>query len=114
MSISFTGINEQVITFKTETVLEAGTLVKISSNGTVSACAANDKIAGVVLFCRDRLAAVQISGFAPLPYTGTAPALGYSKICAASATAIKADSTNGRELMVLEADTAEAVAGIML
>lgn len=114
MSISFTGINEQVITFKTETELEAGTLVKISANGTVSACAANDKIAGVVLFCRDKLAAVQVSGFAALPYTGTAPTLGYAKLCAASATQIKADSTNGRELMVLEADTNEKIAGFML
>ncbi len=114
MSISFTGINEQVITFKAAEALEPGTLVKISANGTVSPCADGDKITGVVLFCRENLAAVQINGFVSLPYTGSTPAFGYSKICAASATEIKADNADGRELLVLEADTAENTAGIML
>lgn len=114
MSISFKGINEQVITFKTEEELEAGTLVTVTDNGTVSACAANDKITGVVVSCRNGLAAVQISGYVTLPYSGTAPTLGWSAICASSETKIKADSTNGKLVTVLETDTTALTAGILL
>ncbi len=114
MSISFTGINEQVITFKTASELASGTLVKISDNGTVTACSSGDKIAGVVLFCRDNLAAVQTGGFVSLPYSSTAPALGFTAIAAASATEVKADSANGRQLLVIETDSTSTTAGIML
>ena len=114
MSVSFKGINEQVVTFRTEQELAAGTLVTVSANGTVSACAANSKIVGVVVSSRENLAAVQISGFATLPYSGSAPALGVTAIAAASDTKIKADSTNGKLVTVLEVDTAALTAGILL
>ncbi len=114
MSVSFKGINEQVITFKAEEELAEGTLVTLSANGTVSPCAANDKIVGVVISCRDNLAAVQISGYVTLPYSGSAPALGLTAICAASDTKIKADATNGKIVTVLETDTAALTAGILL
>ena len=114
MSVSFKGINEQVVTFRTDEELAAGTLVTVSDNGTVSACPANGKIVGVVVSCRGNLAAVQISGYITLPYSGSAPALGVTAIAAASDTKIKADSTNGKLVTVLEADTAALTAGILL
>lgn len=114
MSISFNGFNEQVLTFKTETELAAGTLVKMSGNGTVAACANGDKIIGVVLSCRDNLACVQVGGYINLPYSGTAPTTGYCGICAASATKIKTDSSAGKLLAVFDTDTTAATAGILL
>lgn len=114
MSVSFKGINEQVVTFSTVEELAAGTLVTVSANGTVSPCAANGKIVGVVVSCRENLAAVQISGFVTLPYSGSAPALGVTAIAAASDTKIKADATNGKLVTVVETDTAALTAGILL
>ena len=114
MSVSFKGINEQIVTFRTEEELTAGTLVTISANGTVSPCAANGKIVGVVVSCRENLAAVQISGYVTLPYSGSAPALGITAIAAASDTKIKADATNGKLVTVVETDTAALTAGILL
>ncbi|MBR4049242.1 MAG: hypothetical protein IKK09_01965 [Clostridia bacterium] len=114
MSVSFKGINEQVVTFSTVEELAAGTLVTVSANGTVSPCAANGKIVGVVVSSRENIAAVQISGFVTLPYSGSAPALGVTAIAAASDTKIKADSTNGKLVTVLEVDTAALTAGILL
>ena len=114
MSVSFKGINEHVVTFRTEEDLAAGTLVTVSDNGTVSPCAANGKIVGVVISCRENLAAVQISGYITLPYSGSAPALGVTAIAAASDTKIKADSTNGKLVTVVETDTAALTAGILL
>lgn len=114
MSVSFKGINEQVVTFKTEDELTPGTLVTVSDNGTVSPCAANGKIVGVVVSCRENLAAVQISGYVTLPYSGSAPALGVTAIAAASDTKIKADATNGKLVTVVETDTAALTAGILL
>ncbi len=113
MSISFKGFNEQVLTFKTEAELAAGTLVTMSDNGTVAACANGDKIIGVVLCCRDNLASVQVGGYINVPYSGTAPKVGYCGISAASATEIKSD-TSGRELAVFDTDTAASTAGILL
>ena len=114
MSVSFKGINEQVVTFKTEEELAVGTLVTVSDNGTVGPCAANGKIVGVVVSSRESIAAVQISGFVTLPYSGSAPALGVTAIAAASDTKIKADATNGKLVTVVETDTAALTAGILL
>ena len=114
MSVSFKGINEQVVTFRTEEELAPGTLVTVSDNGTVSPCAASGKIVGVVVSCRESLAAVQIAGFVTLPYSGSAPALGVTAIAAASETKIKADATNGKLVTVVETDTAALTAGILL
>lgn len=114
MSVSFKGINEQVVTFKTEEELAVGTLVTVSDNGTVCPCAANGKIVGVVVSSRESIAAVQISGFVTLPYSGSAPALGVTAIAAASDTKIKADATNGKLVTVVETDTAALTAGILL
>lgn len=114
MSVSFKGINEQVVTFKTEEELAVGTLVTVSDNGTVSPCAANGKIVGVVVSSRESIAAVQISGFVTLPYSGSVPALGVTAIAAASDTKIKADATNGKLVTVVETDTAALTAGILL
>lgn len=113
MSVSFKGINDQVITFKTQEELAAGTLVTVCDNGTVAACSASEKIVGVVVSCRANLAAVQVAGYVTVPYSGTAPALGVTAISASNATQIKADSA-GKLVTVTDTDTAALTAGILL
>lgn len=76
MTVSFKGWKERVATFEAASDLEAGSVVKVSGNGQVSACSAGDKFAGVVLSCRGGFAAVQLEGYAEISYSGTAPAAG--------------------------------------
>ena len=114
MSVSFIGFDEKTLTFSTASDLTPGTLVKLSGNGTVAACAADDAVFGVVISCRSRLACVQLGGYVVLPYTGTAPTVGLNTLCAGSATALEVDATNGKEKYVLNVDAAAATCGVLL
>lgn len=114
MAVSFKGIGERVLSFKTASAINAGSLVKMSANGTVAACAENDKFIGVVLSCRNNIAAVQIGGYVKVGYSGTAPTVGYNQLCAKSGTAVEVDAANGRALLVLDVDTTASTAGILL
>lgn len=49
MSISYEGIGAWCATFAAGTGAEEGKVVKVSANGTVSKCAANDGFCGVVV-----------------------------------------------------------------
>ena len=114
MSVSFIGFDEKTLTFSTAADLAPGTLVKLSGNGKVAACAADDAVFGVVISCRNRLACVQLGGYVLLPYTGTAPTVGLNKLCAGSATALEVDTTNGKEKYVLNVDAVSALCGVLL
>ena len=59
MSISYEGIGAWCATFAAGTRAEEGKVVKVSANGTVSKCAANDGFCGVVAaaLCAYRTAA---------------------------------------------------------
>lgn len=113
MSISFKGFNEQVITFRTDSELETGTLVKMSDSATVEACEAGDLFIGVVVTSRGNIAAVQTGGYVSLPYSGATPELGITAVSAADDKAAQADA-NGRTVTVIELDTTNETAGILL
>ncbi len=113
MSISFKGINEQVVTFAIEAELEVGTLVTMSESATVKACESGDLFVGVVVSSHGNIAAVQTNGYISLPYSGTAPALGITALSAADAKTAAAD-TSGRTVTVIELDEASKTAGILL
>ena len=80
MEISLNGYGEQVATFAVSGEVKVGMPVKISANGTVAPCVAKDKFCGVVLSLRGGYAAVQMAGYAKLPYTGTKPTVGYQTV----------------------------------
>lgn len=113
MSISFKGFNEQVITFATETELEVGTLVKMSSSATVEKCKGNDLFIGVVVSSNGNIVAVQVCGYISVPYSGTAPALGITALSAADEKTVATDG-NGRTVTVIELDETNKTAGILL
>ncbi len=78
MSISYEGIGAWCATFAAGTGAEEGKVVKVSANGTVSKCAANDGFCGVVAAMgRDgKACSVQLGGLVRVPYSGeTAPAV---------------------------------------
>ena len=113
MKISFRGLGEHVATFETAQELAAGTVVKISGNGVVSPCEDGEKFAGVVLSCRNGFAAVQVGGYAVIPYSeDAAPSVGFQSLCADAAGGIKTGT--GRELLVTDVDTQGKTAGVLL
>ncbi|HHV31045.1 hypothetical protein [Caproiciproducens sp. LBM24188] len=113
MELSYNGFGESTATFAVTDGVTAEMPVKMTANGTVGACAAGDKFCGVALNTRGGYAAVQLSGYVRLPYTGTAPAIGYGNFSAAGENAIQIDAA-GRELLVLDVDETGKTCGVIL
>ncbi len=113
MSVSFEGFDEKVLTFNTSEDLESGTLVKLSGNGTVTACGEDDGFIGVVIDKRKNICSVQVGGFVTLPYEGAAPGLNYQTLCAASEGAVTAGES-GRQYLVTAVDSEAGTVGIIL
>lgn len=114
MKVSFNGFNETVATFETETEIAQGKLVKMSANGTVEACVADDAFIGVTVKSESDAASVQLKGYAKLTYSGTsAPSVGYNKFSSDANGNLTVD-TDGKEYLVIDVDTTAKTVGIML
>ncbi len=113
MNISLNGYGEQVATFEAEAGVTAGMPVKMTGNGMVGAGAALDAFCGVAVSVRGGFAAVQLGGYVKMPYSGTAPAVGYQKLNCAGSGKVQVEST-GRSLLVTDVDTAAQTCGIIL
>lgn len=114
MSVSFNGYKESLATFKAASGLTAGVPVKISANDTVDSCAAEDSFCGVANGVSRGYASVQMSGFVTLPYTGTAPVVGYVILAADGSGGVKVVATGGRSMLVLQVDATAKTVGVML
>lgn len=120
MKVSYEGIGQWAATFACGQVAE-GEMVKISGNGTVSACADGDDFCGQALSVgRDGGAcAVALGGMVTAGYTGTtAPALGWTSLAADGNGGVQAVSGSkqtgsegaqaavaGRSYLVVDVDT---------
>ena len=113
MNVSFSGFNENSITFICTDDVAAGKAVKISANGTVSACASGDIFCGIATDVRSDCATVQLAGYVRMPFSGTAPALGYTHLACDGNGAVTA-SENGRAYLVTDIDTTDNTVGFML
>ena len=114
METCFNGIGETAATFLAQDGVTPGMPVKVTANGTVGACAAGDDFCGVALNERCGYAAVQLGGYAELPYDGAAPAAGWQDLAAAADGKIVVASSGGRQHLVLNVDTAAKICGLML
>ena len=110
MNVSFEEIGRLAVTFGHEGC-QAGQVCKVSGNGTVAPCAAGDKLCGIVEGVRGDYAAVQVAGFAEVPYSGSV-ALGHVSLCADGSGGVKAGE--GREYLVVSVDENAQTAIIML
>ena len=64
MNVNFNGAGENVLTFIADSsVTEAGIPVKVSADGTVAKCGANEPFCGICVGVRNGYAAVQIAGY---------------------------------------------------
>ena len=103
MKISYEGIGQWAATFACADAAE-GQVVKISGNGEVAPCAAGDQFCGVVLHVgRDGEAcSVALGGMVTMPYSGSAPALGWTGLAGDGKGGIKA--ADGRDYLVVDVD----------
>lgn len=109
MSVSTKGFGENVLTLKTNGSLKAGVPVKMSANDTVVAATADSRFCGVSVSVDGGYAAVQLTGAVTLPYTGTAPTVGYSAIAADGNGAVTANAKGGTYLVFNVNTTAKTV-----
>ena len=123
MDVSFIGYEESLITFKASGTIQKGNLVKVSGNGEVSTCVANDVFCGIAVDVRNGYVSVKMKGYAEVAYVGTAPGLGYIKLAAGSGSEVKAvtqstDSSEaaaeGRTILVVNKDTTNSKIVIIL
>jgi len=114
MNISFEGIGQNVVTFMCEDDAVGGCTVKVSSDKTAAKCADGDIFTGVACHnAENGAAAVVINGYVTVPYTGAAPAYGYVTVAADANGGVKAASV-GRNVIVCEVDTANALVGMFI
>lgn len=115
MSISFGGVGELCVTFKTNGSVTKGCPVKMSANDTVAACADGDRMIGVAIdVSNDGYATVQLAGFVTMSYTGTAPTVGYAALVANGNGGLKTVSTGGGEYLVLDVDASANTVGFII
>lgn len=113
MSISFNGIGQVCATFWGAGIGE-GHVVKMSSRGTVHSCADGDGFCGVAMCCKDDACSVQVKGFVTVSYSGTVPSVGMALLAADNAGGVKAVTTGGQSVLVVDADTAAKTVTILL
>ncbi len=115
MKVSFEGIGECVASFYNDSGAraESGAPVKLSGNGKVAACGDGELLFGVAVSAGEEFAAVQVQGFVILPYSGTAPSVGYAKLSADGKGGVKKDD-NGKSYAIVQVDTTTKTIGLML
>lgn len=113
MIISFHGIGQVCATFLGRDIKE-GQVVKMSGRGIVAPCSDGNDFCGVVTCCRDDVCSVQVSGFVTVSYSGAAPAVGWTALSANGSGGVKADSTGGRNYLVVDIETSNKTATIKL
>ena len=113
MSVSFEGVGQVCATFLGGGLTE-GQVVKMTGNGTVGGCGANDAFCGVALCCKEDACTVQVGGFVSVSYSGTAPVVGWQTLAADGEGGVKAAGTGGVNCLVADVDAAAKTVTILL
>ena len=101
MKVCFEDIGHMSATFAAESG-ESGKVCKVCGNGAVAVCSEGECFCGVMESVRKGFAGVQLHGFVTLPYSGTAPGLGYQGLVADADGGIMLGE--GREYLVVSVD----------
>ena len=113
MSVSFEGVGQVFATFLCGNLTE-GHVVKITDNGTVAECKADDSFCGVAVCCKDDACTVQVGGFVTVEYSGSAPTVGWSNLTADGNGGVKAASSGGVACLAVDVNTTAKTVTIML
>lgn len=107
------GYGRNEVTLNSEENVNKGSTVALTDSYTVGLAVDGSAFIGICTHKEKNCASVLLKGFAELPYTGEAPAVGYCKLSANGAGGVKKD-TNGREILVAGVDTTAMTIGIIL
>ena len=111
--VSFDDIGAVIATFAAKDDVKPGQVVKITANGEVGACSANDAFAGLALSTRGGFAGVQVKGFFTVSTTGTV-SLGRASLAADGSGGVQAATTGGVTALVVSVDAAAKTAVVCL
>lgn len=117
MNVSFEGVNEQVLSFKSATGAAAaveGKFAAMSGNFTVAVCAKDDVFVGMCINKADNFADLMTHGYIECKYSGeNAPQLGYNTFACASADTVCVAEA-GREVLALKVDETNKIVGFIM
>lgn len=112
--VSFKGFDEKILTFKNGGI-STGYPVCVNADSSVHDAGASAEFIGI---CFDRnsneYVNVQVSGYIELPYTGSAPATGYTALVSDGNGGIKVLSSGKVLYKVIKVDTVNKIVGIIL
>lgn len=114
MKIGYEDIGQVTVTLNAEEQVKAGMAVSLSGGGTAAVCPDGTAMCGVARNVRDGAAAVQLSGFVTVGYSGAKPAVGWNKLAGDGSGKVKTDSANGRDILVADVDEADKTAVLYL
>lgn len=116
MNVCFDGVGQVCATFLGKNLTE-GHVVKLTGNGTVGECASGDGFCGAVICAKDDACSVQVAGFVSVPYSGAAPAVGWTALAADGDGGVKTAASSdagGRAFPVVGVDSANKTVTILL
>ena len=124
MKVSFDGVGQVCATFfvndpagENAAKLAEGQVAKLAGNGMVGPCGAGDSFCGAVLCRKDDACTVQVCGFVTVAYSGTAPAVGWTALCADGTGGVKAGGekdTGARQIPVVDVNESAKTVTILL
>ncbi len=116
MSVAFDGMDNLVVTFRCSGTVEAGSPRHPQRQRHGGRRGTGKVPIGVLLQKRGNYAAVQIRGYVTLPYTGTAPALGWQELVTNGSQGLRTVTTGeaGKACLVVRVDAATSTLGLFL
>ena len=112
-SISMQGIGAQYLSAKKGATGTVGYPCHFSASSTVVNTARNGTLVGVIVGVRGSLVAVRYRGFVTLPYSGSAPSIGYSILVADGSGGVKT-AQSGVSYLVASVDSSAKTVCILL
>lgn len=113
MTISFQGIGQQAVSFFAGKIMDAGTVCKVTANSCVTTCAAGEAFCGIAGNTRGGVTHVTLKGYVTVPYTGTAPKVGWCALAANGNGGVKT-LEGAREYLVVNVNTTDNTVGFFL
>ena len=113
MNNYFSGFDTKEITLFATDNVKAGAAVGLKDAITVTVPLSGAAFCGVCTAVRNKHASVVLKGHTIATYSGTAPTLGYCKLVCDGNGGVKV-SDSGREYLVVEVDTNEKTADIIM
>lgn len=113
---SMKGYGENVLTFSSG-LTEVGVPVMIEDYGALTDAAADKDFIGFITSADGEVTGVIMDGYVEVPYTGTAPALGFSVLVSNGSKGVKVPSSgvsSNHIVRVLKVDTENKIVGFIL